>query len=110
MKKYRCKKSFVVDRRDENGFLIEERQMIIEKGSIYELDENSSILGLEVHLESIENKSWLEIAKEDLEQYFEEVEVWVNYKAEENGKPVVIEDITDFEIDEANETITLLCE
>ena len=32
------------------------------------------------------------------------------YKAEENGKPAVIEDITDFEIDEANETITLLCE
>ncbi|MCI8409963.1 MAG: hypothetical protein HFJ09_11960 [Lachnospiraceae bacterium] len=75
MNRYRCKKSFVVDERDADGFLIENRQMIIEKGSIYELDENSSILGLEVHLDSIENNSWLEITKEALEEYFEEVEV-----------------------------------
>lgn len=32
------------------------------------------------------------------------------YKAEEDGKQAVIENITDFEVDEANETITLLCE
>ena len=73
MKKYRCKKSFVVDEYDADGFLIENSQMVIEKGSIYELDKNGSILGLEVHLDNTENGSWLEITKEDLEECFEEV-------------------------------------
>lgn len=73
MKKYRCKKSFVADECDADGFLIENSQMVIEEGSIYELDENSNILGSEVHLDNIEDGSWLEITKKDLEEYFEEV-------------------------------------
>lgn len=75
MKKYRCKKSFVVDEYDADGFLIENSQTIIEEGSSYELGENgTTIIGGEVHLDSIEDScSWLEITKETLEEYFEEV-------------------------------------
>lgn len=73
MNKYRCKKSFVVDEYDGDGFLIENSQTVIEEGSIYELGKNGTIIGGEIHLDNIEDGSWLEITKEALEEYFEEV-------------------------------------
>lgn len=74
MKQYKCKKSFCVDKYDDDGFLIENSSVVIDKGKIYELDDgNHKIIGGEIHLDSDEGGSWLEITKEHLEEYFEEV-------------------------------------
>lgn len=76
MKQYKCKKSFCVDKYDDDGFLIENSSVVIDKGKIYELDDgNHIIIGGEIHLDSVEDEdgSWLEITKEHLKEYFEEV-------------------------------------
>ena len=74
MKKYRCIEPFMVDSYDADGFIIENGTQIIEDGEIYTLDETgSTIIGGEVHLDH-ENGSWLEITKDSLNEYFEEVE------------------------------------
>lgn len=74
MKKYRCIEAFVVDNYDADGFLIENSSQVIEEGEIYTLDETgSTIIGGEVHLDH-ENGSWLELTKDTLNEYFEEVE------------------------------------
>ncbi len=74
MKKYKCKKSFCVDKYDADGFLIENSATVIERGKVYELDESgSTIIGGEVHLDSVNDNSWLEITNEHLKEYFKEV-------------------------------------
>jgi len=76
MKRYKCIKSFCVDNYDADGFLIENSSTIIEKGKIYEQDESGyTIIGGEVHLDAIDDGSYLEITKEHLEEYFELLEV-----------------------------------
>lgn len=40
MKRYKCKKSFCVDKYDGDGFWIENDTMVIEEGKIYELNES----------------------------------------------------------------------
>lgn len=76
MKRYKCIKSFCVDNYDADGFLIENSSTVIEEGKIYELDESGrTMIGGEVHLDAIDNGSWLEITKEHLKEYFAEVEV-----------------------------------
>lgn len=76
MKSYKCKKAFCVDNYDADGFLIENSSTVIEEGNIYELDESGhTMIGGEVHLDAIDNGSWLEITKEHLKEYFDEVEV-----------------------------------
>lgn len=76
MKRYKCIKSFCVDNYDADGFLIENSSTVIEEGKIYELDESGrTMIGGEVHLDAIDNGSWLEITKEHLKEYFDEVEV-----------------------------------
>lgn len=74
MKKYKCKKSFCVDKYDADGFLIENSATVIERGKVYELEESgSTIIGGEVHLDSVNDNSWLEITNEHLKEYFKEV-------------------------------------
>lgn len=76
--KYKCKKSFCVDKCDDDGFLIENETIVIEEGKIYELDESGyMIIGGKdhVHLDAIDNGSYLEITKENLEECFELTEV-----------------------------------
>lgn len=74
MKQYKCKKLFCVEKYDDDGFLIENSDVVIDKGKIYELDESgSTIIGGEAHLDSVDDGSWLEITKEHLEEYFEEL-------------------------------------
>ena len=76
MKRYKCIKSFCVDNYDADGFLIENSSTVIEEGKIYELDESGhTMIGGEVHLDAIDNGSWLEITKEHLKEYFDGVEV-----------------------------------
>ena len=71
MKRYKCIKSFCVDNYDEDGFLIENSSTIIEDGKIYEMDESGhTMIGGEVHLDAIDDGSWLEISKEHLEECF----------------------------------------
>lgn len=56
--------------------MIENDGVVIEEGKIYELNESGHIMiGGEVHLDAADDGSWLEIAKEHLEEYFEFMEV-----------------------------------
>lgn len=74
IKKYKCIEPFIVDNYDADGFLIENSVKVIEEGEIYTLDESgSTIIGGEVHLEH-KNGSWIEITRDRLNEYFEEVE------------------------------------
>lgn len=78
MKKYKCKKSFCVDKCDDDGFLIENDGMVIEEGKIYELSESDCMMicgAKHVHLDAVDDGSWLEITKEHLEEFFELLEV-----------------------------------
>ncbi len=75
MKRYKCKKSFCVDGYDDDGFL-ENSSIVIEKDKVYELDQSGyMIIGgrNHIHLDSIDDGSWLEIPKGDLKEYFEEI-------------------------------------
>lgn len=74
--KYKCKKSFCVDKYDDDGFCIENETIVIEEGKIYELDKSGYMMigGKDhVHLDAVDG-SWLEITKEHLKEYFDEVE------------------------------------
>lgn len=79
MKRYKCKKSFCVDYYDDDGFL-ENSSIVIEKDKVYELDQSGyMIIGgrNHIHLDSIDDGSWLEIPKDDLKEYFEEIKsIW----------------------------------
>lgn len=81
IKKYKCIKSYQVNKYDDDGFDTEEPYYINE-GDIYELDTENThrIADGEFHLDLVEdhtgNKNvggWLEIFKEHLEEYFEEI-------------------------------------
>lgn len=77
MKRYKCIKSFCVDNYDADGFLIENSSTVIEEGKIYELDESGYMMiggSDHVHLDAVDDGSWLEITKEHLKEYFDEVE------------------------------------
>lgn len=78
MKKYKCKKSFYVDKYDNDGFLIENDGVVIEEGKIYELNESEYMMigGKDhVHLDAVDDGSWLEIERACLEEYFKLLEV-----------------------------------
>lgn len=76
MKKYRCIKSFSVDTYDEDGFLIPNKEKVVEVGSVYNLDESgSTIIGGEIHIDNYDDSSWLELSKESFEELFEEVRI-----------------------------------
>lgn len=73
MKKYRCIKEFVVGCYDGDGFRIENKEKVVNKGEIYELDESeSTIIGGDVHLDG-EDGSWLELSYESFAELFEKV-------------------------------------
>lgn len=68
--KYRCINSFTVDSYDFNEMPTEE-YVEISRGSIWERDDETNIIGAEVHLDNPETMEWLEISEKDLEEYFE---------------------------------------
>lgn len=77
MKRFKCKKSFCVDKYDDDGF-IENDSMVIEEGKVYEVNESGYMMiggSNHVHLDAVDDGSWLEIPKEDLEECFELLEV-----------------------------------
>lgn len=78
MKKYKCKKSFFVDKYDDDGLLIENATMVIKEGKVYELNESDHMIigGRDhVHLDAVDDGSWLEITKGTLKECFELLEV-----------------------------------
>ena len=68
--KYRCVIPFAVDKYDESGFNTN-GCFEIECGSIWECDDETNVIGGEVHLDNTETMEWLEIPEKDLEEYFE---------------------------------------
>lgn len=68
--KYRCKEYFEIDCYTEECMLTIGR-VEIACGSTWERDDETDIIGGEVHLDNVETMEWLEIPKEDLERYFE---------------------------------------
>lgn len=80
-KVYKCKETFYVDKYDEDGFYTNE-QIVIEKGSKWECDEEDKSMMIgnyneHIHLERDKSKGyeWIEISKELFEEYFEIVKV-----------------------------------
>ena len=74
--RYKCIKDFSVDKYDDNGFLIENEYVNIEIGSVWEAGDayNMMIGGLDhIHLENINDYSWLEIPKEMIDEYFKQI-------------------------------------
>lgn len=68
--KYRCIKSFTVDKYDGRGFT-KDGFTEINRNSVWERDDEMDIIGGEVHLDNPETMEWLEITREDLKKYFE---------------------------------------
>lgn len=68
--KYRCVNSFTVDKYTDNGFNTE-GFVEISRDSIWERDNETNIIGADVHLDNTETMDWLEISEEELEEYFE---------------------------------------
>lgn len=71
--KYKCIKPFALDTYDGDGFYIDEYMEIIKAGEIYEVG-NEKIIDGEIHLDGVNVNRWIEISKETLDEYFEEVE------------------------------------
>ena len=68
--KYRCKESFELDcYTDEDMLTIGRVEIACE--STWERDDETDIIGGEVHLDNPETMEWLEISEEDLKRYFE---------------------------------------
>lgn len=68
--RYRCIEAFEVDCYTDEGMSNGER-VEIAYGSIWERDNETDIIGAEIHLDNVETLEWLEIPGKDLEEYFE---------------------------------------
>lgn len=74
--RYKCIKDFSVAKYDDDGFLIENEYVNIEIGSVWEAGDadNMMIGGLDhIHLDNINDYSWLEIPKEMIDKYFNQI-------------------------------------
>ncbi len=71
--RYKCISPFYLEKCDGDGFWIGE-YMEVESGEIYETGDRD-IIGGEIHLNGVNVNRWIEISKETLDEYFEEVEV-----------------------------------
>lgn len=75
LKEFECVKELSLPKCDEEGFAIENEYGYVTVGSKWQLDNSHSIIGGEVHLEGLDNVEfgWIEITKEELEEYFKAV-------------------------------------
>ena len=74
--KYKCIKGFSVNKYDDDGFLIENEYENIEIDSVWKTDDTANMMvgGLEhIRLENIKDCSWLEIPKEQIDEYFKQI-------------------------------------
>ena len=77
MKRFKCKKPFCVDKYDDDGFCIENETIVIEEGKLYEVNKSGYMMigGKDhVHLDAVDDGSWLEITKDTLKECFELLE------------------------------------
>lgn len=75
MDKYMCTKSFSVDEYGDDGFPVENKSFVVEKGSVWEVgDEKYRFAASEesTRLEA-EDGRWLEVYDERIAHYFERV-------------------------------------
>lgn len=70
--RYKCISPFSLEKYDGDGFWTGEH-MGVEPGEVYETRDRD-IIGGEIHLDGINVNRWIEISKETLDEYFEEVE------------------------------------
>lgn len=74
--KYKCIKEMCLHKCDGNGFEIPNEYGFVTVGSIWERDDNASIIGCNIHLDSIndnKNFGWIEISADDLKENFVQV-------------------------------------
>lgn len=78
MKIYKCINEMQIDKCDDNGFIIENEYFYVEKGSVWEWDNefrnNEDMIRLD-KLSKDNVYSWVEIPKDTLDEYFEEVKL-----------------------------------
>lgn len=78
MKKVKCIEGFLIDKCDDDGFIIENEYIEVEEGTICEVEnDNFRVIGGEVRLLGVDSNTffeWLEISKETFEEYFEAIE------------------------------------
>lgn len=77
VKKVRCIESFDIERIDDDGFVIESEYFTVEKRSVWDVKEDKyRLVDGEVRLEreGVGSFAWMEITKEMLTEYFEELE------------------------------------
>lgn len=71
---YECIKGFSLPLWDsDNDCFYDNETKEVEKGSVWEVINGSSIIGGEAHLENVEDLSWIEISNDDLNAYFKDV-------------------------------------
>ena len=72
--KYICKESFCVERYDDDGWTTD-TYMTVEEGEVYEVREDwHRIAGSYDSIRLENNRNWLELQQETVNQYFEPVE------------------------------------
>ena len=71
--KYKCIKEMCLPKCDGDGFEIPNKYGFVTVGSIWERDDRGSIIGGDVHLDSIDNDGtfgWIEISVNDFKESF----------------------------------------
>lgn len=72
LKEYECIKELALPKCDDDGFTIENEYGYVTVGSKWQRDNSFSVIGGEVHLESLidDEFGWIEITEDDLFNYF----------------------------------------
>jgi len=68
-KSFKCIEDLMLQKYDEDGYQIDNEYIVINKDSIWEIQEDSSLS--DIRLES--KDSWIEITLETLESHFKEI-------------------------------------
>ena len=76
--KYRSKYTFSLEKYDENGYMIENEELMVEKGSIWEHNTECGMYIANndcVHLDRVDGNAsdWIEIIEERFKSWFEPV-------------------------------------
>lgn len=75
--RYKCIKEMCLPKCDGDGFEIPNEYGFVTVGSIWEMDDKASIIGGDVHLESVNDNDefgWIEICVDNLKENFELIE------------------------------------
>ena len=76
MQKVKCIKGFFIDKCDDDGRSIANEYIDIEKGVVWEVEEDFRFVGGQVRLLALDSDTsfeWLELSKETFEEHFETI-------------------------------------